>query len=79
MATERIDGMPTIWIMGWQAYRANKGDFGSSHYSKDEALYLRTEMNPVVGETKAGLLRSAGHKIYEHKEGSKIVRCFLRL
>ncbi|CAE7254242.1 unnamed protein product [Symbiodinium sp. CCMP2592] len=77
VATEKINGMQTMWIVGWQAYRASKGHFGSSHYSKDEALYFRMEMNPVVGETKSGYFRSAGHKIYEHKEGDKILRYFL--
>ena len=77
VATERINGMQTMWVVGWQAYRENKGQFGSSHYSKDEALYFRTELNPVVGQTKAGFFRSAGHKIYEHKTGDKIIRYFL--
>ncbi|CAE7526259.1 unnamed protein product [Symbiodinium sp. CCMP2456] len=66
--------MQTMWIVGWQAKRTN--GFGSSHYSKDEALYFRTEKNPVVGQTKAGIFRSAGHPIYEHKEGDKIFRYF---
>ena len=74
VATEKINGMQTMWIVGWQAKRTN--GFGSSHYSKDEALYFRTEKNPVVGETKAGIFRSAGHSIYEHKEGDKIFRYF---
>lgn len=77
VATERINGMQTMWIVGWQADRKNKGQFGSSHYSKDEALYFRTELNPVVGETKKGFFRSAGHKIYEHQEGDKVIRYFL--
>ena len=77
VATEKIDGMQTMWIAGWQAYRANKGHFGSSHYSKNEALYFRMETNPKVGETKEGLFRSAGHPIYEHNEGGKIIRYFL--
>ncbi|CAE7946818.1 unnamed protein product [Symbiodinium sp. KB8] len=64
VAMQRIDGMPTILITGWQAYRDNKGRFGSSHYSKDEALWIRTETNPVVG-------------VYEHKQGSKIIRYFM--
>jgi len=77
VATERINGMQTMWVVGWQAYRENKGQFGSSHYSKNDALYFRTELNPVVGETKAGFFRSAGHKIYEHKTDDKIIRYFL--
>ena len=77
VAPERINGMPTIFIAGWQAYRANKDHFGSSHYSKDEALYFRMETNPVVGETKSGWFRSAGHKIYEHKEGYRFLHYFL--
>lgn len=84
VALQRIDGMPTILITGWQAYRDNKGRFGSSHYSKDEALWIRTETNPVVGVTTEGVFsellpfgRDAGHKVYEHKEGSKIIRYFM--
>ena len=77
VATEKIDGMQTTWIVGWQAYRANKGRFGSSHYSKDDALYFRMEMNPVVGETTSGFFRSAGHKVYEHQEGDKTLRYYL--
>ncbi|OLQ06961.1 hypothetical protein AK812_SmicGene9708 [Symbiodinium microadriaticum] len=85
---QRIDGMPTILITGWQAYRDNKGRFGSSHYSKDEALWIRTETNPVVGVTTESVIesvfsellpfgRDAGHKVYEHKQGSKIIRYFM--
>ena len=81
---QRIDGMPTILITGWQAWRDNKGRFGSSHYSKDEALWIRTETNPVVGVTTENIFsellpfgRDEGHKVYEHKEGSKIIRYFI--
>ena len=84
VAMQRIDGMPTILITGWQAYRDNKGRFGSSHYSKDEALWIRTETNPVVGVTTENIFsellpfgRDAGHKVYEHKQGSKIIRYFM--
>ena len=84
VAMQKIDGMATIFITGWQAYRDHKGRFGSSHYSKDEALWIRTETNPVVGVTNENIFsellpfgRDAGHKVYEHKEGGKIIRYFM--
>ncbi|CAE7458833.1 unnamed protein product [Symbiodinium sp. CCMP2592] len=66
--TKELKTMAVVGISGWQAF---KGKWGSSHYGKDDLLWIRTEINPIIGVTTSSMIppRNAGYPVY--RKGSE--------
>ncbi|CAE7588291.1 IDE, partial [Symbiodinium sp. CCMP2456] len=67
--TKEMKTMAVVGISGWQAFDGRS--WGPSKYSKDEMLWIRTERNPIIGETTASTIpwRYAGYPVY--RKGSQ--------
>eukprot|EP00439_Symbiodinium_sp_Y106_P052851 s63_g7.t1 len=67
--TKELKTMAVVGISGWQAFQ--QGIWGSSHYGKDDLLWIRTEINPIIGVTTRSMIppRHAGYPVY--RKGSE--------
>ncbi|CAE7397072.1 unnamed protein product [Symbiodinium necroappetens] len=63
--TKELKTMAVVGISGWQGLEGSS--WGSIHYDKDDILWIRTEMNPVIGVTTSSTIpwRYAGYPVYQ--------------
>ena len=63
--TKEMKSMAVVGISGWQALEG--GFWGPSKYDRDEILWIRTEMNPIIGVTTGSTMswRYAGYPVYQ--------------
>ena len=66
---QAIKTMAVVGIVGWQAF--DGGSWGPSTYGRSEMLWIRTEMNPIIGHTTSSTLswRYAGSPVYRKGSG----------